>query len=93
MLQQGIIQKSNIPFASLVLLVKMKDQSKWFCVDYRQLNAITIKGKYAIPVIEELLDELSGATYFTTLDLQSGFHQTRMKPGEEFKTVFQTHFG
>lgn len=52
-----------------------------------------VKGKYPVPIIEELLDELSGAAYFTSLDLQAGFHQIRMKTGEEFKTVFQTHFG
>ena len=69
MLQQGIIQKSTSSFASPVILVKKKDQSWRFCVDYRQLNAITVKGKYPVPIIEELLDELSGAAYFTTLDL------------------------
>jgi hypothetical protein len=62
-------------------------------VDYRQLNAITLKSKYLAPIIEELLDELSGVAYFTTLDLQSGFHQIHMKEGEELKTSFQTHFG
>lgn len=93
MLQQGLIQKSTSAFASPVLLVKKKDQSWRFCVDYRQLNAITVKGKYPAPIIEELLDELSGAAYFSTLDLQSGFHQIRMQSGEEYKIAFQTHFG
>ena len=69
MLDQGIIQKSNNAFASPVLLVKKKDHTWRFCVNYRQLNAITAKSKYPVQIIEELLDELSGAAYFTTLDL------------------------
>jgi hypothetical protein len=52
------------------------------------LNAITVKGKYPVPIIEELLDELSGASYFTILDLQVGFHHIRMKEGKEYKTLF-----
>jgi hypothetical protein len=62
-------------------------------VDYRHLNAITVKSKYPIPVIEEFLDELANAFWFTSLDLRAGFHQIRLKPGEEYKTTFQTHCG
>jgi hypothetical protein len=76
-----------------VLLVKKKDGTFRFCVDFRQLNAITVKSKYPIPVIEKLLDELHGASWFTSLDLAAGYHQIRLKPGEEAKTAFQTHTG
>ena len=57
------------------------------------MNAVTVKGKYLVPLIDELLDELVHASWFSKLDLRSGFHQIRLKPGEEFKTAFQTHFG
>ena len=57
------------------------------------LNAFTLKGKILIPVFDELMDELSKAKWFSSLDLNSGYHQMRLKPGEEFKTTFQTHFG
>jgi hypothetical protein len=62
-------------------------------VDYRYLNALTFKSRFPIPVFDELMDELAKATWFSTLDLNSGYHQIRLKKGEEFKTAFQTHFG
>jgi transposase InsO family protein len=93
MLQSGLIQPSRSPFSSAVLLVKKKDGSFRFCVDFQQLNAITAKSKYPVPVIEELLDELTGASWFSSLDLTAGYHQIRLRPGEEPKTAFQTHSG
>jgi len=89
----GLITHNHSPFASPVLLVKKKDDSWRFCVDYRKLNDITIKKRFPMPIIEEILDELVGAQYFTKLDMKSGYHQVRMLPKNEYKTTFKTHHG
>jgi hypothetical protein len=62
-------------------------------VDYRKLNDLTIKNRFPMPVIEEILDELDGAKYFTKLDMRLGYHQVRMLPTDEYKTTFKTHTG
>jgi hypothetical protein len=91
MLKTGIIQPSQSEFASSVILVKKKDNTYRFCVYYRHLNALTVKTKFPVPIIDEFLDELSGTAWFTTLDLRARFHQIRMNPQDQHKTTFQTH--
>jgi hypothetical protein len=91
LLSAGLITHSTSPFASSVFLVQKKDGTWRFCVDYRRLNSITVKNKFSMPLIDEILDELTGARYFTMLDFKFGFHQVEMDPTDEFKTAFKTH--
>ena len=93
LLEEGIIIPSKSSWASPVVLVKKKDNKMRFCVDYRKLNEVTKKDAYPIPRIDEMLETLRGAKWFTTLDLASGYWQVEMDPRSRDKTAFITKFG
>jgi hypothetical protein len=88
--EKGFIQPSTSPFGAPVLFVHKKEGTLRLCVDYRALNKVTIKNRYPLPRIEELMDRLAGAKYFSKIDLYSGYHQIRIKEEDVPKTAFRT---
>ncbi|GAA6018098.1 hypothetical protein JCM10207_006080 [Rhodosporidiobolus poonsookiae] len=92
-LQKKFIRPSTSPLGANVLFIKKKDGTLRLCVDYRALNAVTKKNRYPLPLINETLDQLAGATHFTKIDLRNGYHQLRIAEGHEEKTAFKTRYG
>lgn len=93
LLNGGIIRESDSDYASPIIIVPKKDGDIRLCVDYRELNKITVKDRYPLPLIEDQLDKLSGSRYYTTLDLVSGFHQIKISEKSIHKTAFVTPDG
>ncbi|GAA5865997.1 hypothetical protein JCM1840_003369 [Sporobolomyces johnsonii] len=92
-LKTGFIRPSTSPIGAPILFIKKKDGTLRLCVDFRNLNSVTIKNRHPLPLIDETLDQLSGAKFFTKLDLRNGYHQLRIAEGDEYKTAFRTRYG
>ncbi|TYK18897.1 pol protein [Cucumis melo var. makuwa] len=93
LLDKGFIWPSVSPWGAPVLFVKMKDGSMRLCIDYRELNKVTVKNKYPLSRIDDLFDQLQGATVFSKIDLRSGYHQLRIKDSDVPKTAFRSRYG
>ncbi|MCO5599657.1 hypothetical protein L7F22_053762 [Adiantum nelumboides] len=93
LVEKGTVRPTSSPFCSPVLLVQKKDGTYRMCVDYRALNRITIKNRFLLPRVEDLFDKLQGSTYFSRIDLKSGYHQIRIVNEDIVKTAFCTTFG
>ena len=93
LLEKGFIRPSVSPWGAPVLFVKKKDGTLRLCIDYRQLNKLTVKNKYPLPRIDDFFDQLKGASIFSKIDLRSGYHQLRIKDVDVHKTTFRTRYG
>ena len=93
LLDKEFIRPSTSPWGAPVLFVKKKDGSLRLCIDYRELNKVTIKNKYPLPRIDDMFDQLQGAQVFSKIDLRSGYHQLKIKAEDVPKTAFRTRYG
>jgi hypothetical protein len=92
LLEKGFIRPSSSPWGAPILFVNKKDGSRRMCVDYRSLNKVTIKNKYPLPRIEDLFDQMRGATLFSKIDLRLGYHQLKIQTEDIPKTTFTTRY-
>ncbi|GJX29258.1 putative reverse transcriptase domain-containing protein [Tanacetum coccineum] len=90
---KGFIRPSSSPWGALVLFVKNKDGSFRMCIDYRELNKLTVKNHYPLPRIDDLFDQLQGSSVYSKIDLRSGYHQLRVREEDIPKTAFKTWYG
>ena len=90
---KGFIRSSISPWGAPMLFVKKKDGTLRMCIDYRQLNNVTIINKYPLPTIVDFFDQLQGSSFFSKIDLRSGYHQLRVRDGDITETTFLTRYG
>ena len=93
LLDKGFIRPNISPWGAPLLFVRKKDGSLRMCINYRQLNKVSINNKYPIPMIDELFDQLQGASQFSKIDLRSGYHQLRVRDSDILKKAFRTRYG
>ncbi|KAJ0726607.1 putative nucleotidyltransferase, Ribonuclease H [Helianthus annuus] len=93
LLEKGFIRPSSSPWGAPVLFVKKKDGTFRMCIDYRELNKVTVKNRYPLPRIDDLFDQLQGSCYYSKIDLRSGYHQLRVRDEDVSKTAFRTRYG
>ncbi|KAJ0489851.1 putative nucleotidyltransferase, Ribonuclease H [Helianthus annuus] len=93
LLEKGFIRPSSSPWGAPVLFVKKKDGTFRMCIDYRELNKVTVKNRYPLPRIDDLFDQLQGSSYYSKIDLRSGYHQLRVREEDVSKTAFRTRYG
>ena len=93
LLDKGFIRPSISPWGAPVLFVYKKEGSLRMCIDYHQLNKVTVKNRYPLPRIDDLFEQIRGASYFSNIDLRSGYHQLRVRECDILKTTFRTRYG